>query len=141
MVVSYCSNIPSTWQRHQVLSNLQVFCSAKVLYTDCVCVCVDLQCFPTNTVNMHVRLSEDSLGRPCLLRRSRRRVFLESLVGDVRYAVMEGDGGTERQGQVGFFSDFNDIDGRHRGMKLQQTNKGSNPYFILFTRNNEKYSS
>lgn len=40
MVVSYCSNIPSTWQRHQVLSNLQVFCSAKVLYTGCVCVCV-----------------------------------------------------------------------------------------------------
>lgn len=97
LVVSYCSNIPSTWQRHQVLSNLPVFCSAKVLYTVCVCMCVDLQCFPTNTVNMHVCRSRDGLGRSRLLRRNRRRVFLESLVGDVRNAVMEGDGEMERQ--------------------------------------------
>lgn len=139
MVVSYCSNIPSTWQRHQVLSNLQVFCSAKVLYTVCVCVCGSSvfsykyyvhACVSFARQPWTVVFTEEE-PQTCVLRVTGRRCQKCS------------NGRRQRNGEageVGFFSDFNDVDGRHRRMKLQQTNKGRNPYFILFSRNNEKFS-
>lgn len=81
-------------------------------------------CFPTNTLCMHVRLLQDSLGQPLFTDDDPQKHFCQlfPLISEKGRECI--DGGRERgfeRGGGSFFSDFDDVYGRHRRMKLQQT--------------------